>query len=221
LPLPEFEGDWDAWGEAMGASALSYVQEVIPAVAPILPPDAVTEMEMEVEDGLSELQHNASPESIKLREELAQLREQLRHSKEEYRDNLRELREIEREKYQAEQQGDALDNKRAELEKRIKENQKIMDIYSQKMEDYRKQRLEKTRKKRSQLINETLVALCDYPASLKALDNNEYVTLIFDDFGEKRGQDKIFVFKKSDIVSCESSVKGIERLTAKAIVYSQ
>ncbi len=222
LPIPSFEGDWESWGEAMGASALSYVQEFIPAVAPVLPPEAVMEMEAEVTEGMAELYGHSSETSAKLREELAQMRDELRQNKEEYRDNLRELRQVEREKYHAEEkQRKELDKKRTELEKRIAENKKAMESYTQKMDEYRKQRVEKYQKKKSELIQETLVTVCDYRASLRALNSNEHVTLIFDNFGEKRGQDKIYVFKKSDIADCESNSKGIERLIANAVVYSQ
>lgn len=222
LPIPNFDGDWESWGEAMGASALSYVQEAIPAMAPVLPPEALAEMEAEVAEGMAELYSNSSETSEKFREELAEMRERLRRNKEQYRDNLRELRQIEREKYHAEEKRrKELDQKRTELEKRIAENKKVMESYTQKMDEYRKERLEKHQKKKSQLVNETIVALCDYRASLRALDKNEHVTLIFDNFGDKRGQDKIYVFKKSDIADCESSNKGIERLITDAVVYSQ
>jgi hypothetical protein len=222
LPIPEFDGDWDAWGEALGASALSYVQDVIPAVAPVLPPDAVAEMEAEIEEGLAELNRDESTDLTAIREELAKMREQVRKSKEAYRDSLRQLREIEQERYQAEgEQRKLLDNKRAEIEQRLKQSQQIMEAYQQKMTEYRKQKVEQQQQKKSQLIKETLIALCDYKASLRALDSDQYVTLIFADFGAPKGKDKILVLKKSDTVNCDSSPKGIERLMAKATVYTQ
>ncbi|NVJ51074.1 MAG: hypothetical protein HWE11_11850 [Gammaproteobacteria bacterium] len=223
IPLPEFDGDWEAWGESVGASTLSVVQEAIPAIAPVLPPEARMEMEAELEASIAELDGSYADVNEETREELRRLREEARSRRDEYRDHLRELREIERERYRAEKERrKELEKQKLEVEKHIAEYKEKMKEYEKKMEEYRSIRKKKVAERKSNIVNETLTALCDYKASLRALDNDEYVTIIFADFASSRdGDDKVFVFQKSDLLDCDSDKKGIERLISKATVYQQ
>jgi len=224
VPLPEFDGDWDAWGESLGASALSAVQEVIPAMAPILPEEARLEMEAELEAGMAELDGRYNVEvAEETREELRRMREEARDRRDEYRDHLRELREIERERYRAEKdRREELEKQKKEVEKKVAEYKEKMKEYEKKMDEYRNARKKKVAERKTSIVKETVTALCDYNASLRSLDNDEYVTLIFEDFAESRGaNDKVFVFQKSDLTDCRSDESGIKRLLSKATEYNQ
>ncbi len=222
LRVPSFNGDWESWGESVGASALSIVESVIPAVEPFAP-EAAVEMEHELEMEMENLRSERSEEMEKLREELEMLREKARETKEVYRDSLRELREIERERYRAESdRRKELDEKRLELEKRIEKNKQGMEAYQKKMEEYREIRRQGVRKKKENVVNNALATLCDYSASSKSLPSDEHVTLIFEDFAEgSKKEDQILVFKKSQLSKCDSDEEGVNRMKRDAIAYQQ
>lgn len=219
--IPAPDGDWEAWGQAIGANTLSIVQEAIPAMAPILPPEAMAEMEAEIAQGMADLDGERSEVAAQIAEELRYMREQMRDNKEEYRDNLRELRELEREKYRAEKdRRDAIEQKRKALEKRIEQNKTKMDTYNEKMQEYRNARQKRSKEKRMAIINETIRAICDYNASLKSLDNDEHVTVIFNKFSESnKKDDRVYVFDKSDLSDCDSDDDGVKDLLKQATSY--
>ncbi|NVJ60415.1 MAG: hypothetical protein HWE27_08495 [Gammaproteobacteria bacterium] len=221
IPLPDFNGDWEAWGESIGAHTLSVVRDAIPAVAPVLPPEARAEMEAEIEDSLAELEGEFSGPASD-REGLRELREQARQQREEYRDNLRKLREIERESYRAEtERKEELDKERSLVEKAIEKYKSQLQQYEKKMAELRETRQKKQLEQQMAMMKQTISALCDYQASLRTLPDDEHVTLIFEKFGDSRKQDKIMVFKKSTLEDCESTTSGINKLISEATQYSQ
>ncbi len=221
--IPGSDIEWESWGEAMGMNALSMVQDSIPAMASVLPPEAVAEMEREIESGMMELQEGSHGESGALREQLAMMRETIREQKESYRDTLRELRRVEREEISANEAERAkLEEKRKALASRLEKSKKEMEKYNKKMEEYREARLQKYQQKKNVTIDEAVLALCEYNASLKSLSNKEHVTLIFDNFARNKGKrNEIYVFTKSDLEDCDSDSDGIQALKQTAIVYQQ
>ena len=221
IPLPEFSGDWEAWGESIGARTLSIVQDAIPAVAPVLPPEARAEMEAEIESSLAELDGSYT-DSAEERERLRTLREQARLQREEYRDNLRKLREIERESYRADEaRKNELDKERSFVERAIEEYQKQLKQYEKKMAEIKQARQQKKQAQKAAIMKQTVAALCDYQASLRTLPEDEHVTLIFEKFNDTKKPDQVFVFKKSELDGCDSSSRGLDKLIASATQYSQ
>jgi len=220
IPMPSFDGDWEAWGESVGESALSIVQSVVPAIEPIAP-EAAMELEAELAEGLADLSGENIEAREQLRAELELLREQLRDSKENLRDNLRELRDIERERYRSDAgERERLDKRRAEIEKRIEKNKQGMNAYKEKMDEYRKARDKKVRERKVNVINNTIQTLCDYSASLKNLPRDEHVTLIFNNYADEKGKsDRIYVFKRGDVVDCDRD--DVQKLIRKAYAYQQ
>ncbi|MEE4245739.1 MAG: hypothetical protein V2I33_10025 [Kangiellaceae bacterium] len=216
--VPGFEGDWEAWGESISANALEMVGSLAPMVSEVSP-EAAAEMEEGIAESLAELAERENENNSRLQEELARMRENMRENRDEYRDALRELRDLERDRYRADEKERAkIEAEKEKVEKKIAKEQAKMAQYKEKMDLYRAERKKRTEAKKQSLVSDTLVTICDYSASLKSLKNNEHVTLVFDDFGGQRS-DLVYVFKKSDLASCDSDKAGIKNLMDKAITY--
>ncbi len=217
---PDFDGDWEAWGQSIGDNALSFVEEMVPALAPVLPPEALYEMESEIAKGRSELAMS-SQVNEELKDELDAMRDKIRDQQEDYRDALRELRELERERYRADKERrEEIDNEREKIQIEIDKNKALMDEYRATMEKYRAEKNKKVIEKKRNQESDAVGVICDYKASLRSINDDEHVTFIFKN-SRHDGQsgDKYMVFKKSDILDCDGDNKDKEKLVRKAIVY--
>ncbi len=214
--------DWESWGEQIGANTLALVHSTLSPMTDVLPPEAIEEIEVELESSMDELR-NKDEASRVIREELEKMREELREQKEILRDNLRELRQVEREKFRAdEEKQQELDEQKKKIEQQIANNKEAMNQYNAKIQAYREKRLAKLNEKKQSLIDDSIKTLCEYKASLKSLQNDEYVTLIFDNFGRTSGNDdEIYVFQKSKLKNCEVDESGLAAIKKSAIIYQQ
>jgi len=201
--------DWRAFGEGVGqlvgsisaeiAQSFSEVDHVAP-VAPIVPlADGNWEDNMEAFEAYNEAMEN--------------MREDQRDKREEVRDLQRSIRDIERQTRRENTNSAKLKDAKEKLKMKMKELENKMAVYKQSMEDYRKKRSEKyqlNNKKKVDLITSTL---CDYGSTLRSLDSDEYVTLIFENYEGKK--DQVHVFKYKNVKSCNNK----ESLLKKAISY--
>ncbi|WP_444995063.1 hypothetical protein [Aliikangiella sp. IMCC44359] len=205
--------NWEQFGEGIGhfveaiatevGSALSDFPEVSPPEKPE-PPEAPEFHFNEAE------QFEAYQERM---EALEKMREKQLEQREEVRELQRQIRSLERESSRREHSESKSESK--ELEKtRIKLEEK-MNVLNKKMEDYKKSMREyretrdkkftESAKRKSDIIISTL---CDYGSTLRSLNNNEYVTIIFKN--SAKNQDKVYVFEYSDIKNCDSKDKLLE-----------
>jgi len=62
--------------------------------------------------------------------------------------------------------------------------------------------------KNKQKSDSILTTLCDYGATLRSLKNDEYITLVFENY--ENGKDKMLVFSSKNVKSCCNKDKLLE-----------
>lgn len=89
------------------------------------------------------------------------------------------------------------------------------------MQERREQRNEKLQQQVAAFEQTMAETLCDYGVTLKSLPNNESVSFVLEGAGNKDagGQDKIYIFNKKLLSSCQGN-SGATDLLAKAMTYS-
>lgn len=204
--------DWEQFGEGIGNLVGTIASEVGTALSDIQfdvpePPVAPTAPSFDFD---YESQFEAYRERM---EALEAMREQHREQREQVRELQREIRSLERQRERDTDEKRELDSVKAELEEKLDSLSKRMDEYKQSMKKYRQMRDEKyiaNTKLKSDVIISTL---CDYGGTLRSLNRNEYVTLIFSNYAKNK--DQVYVFKYQDINDCTSK----DRLLKNAISY--
>lgn len=185
-------GDWAAFGEGVGNLVGEIASEVGNAFieAPTAP-----EAVVDLEDYFSVYQDRIEAQEA-MREKLSEQREQVREMQ-------REIRRAEREQREAEREKRTVENLKRDLEKKLSKLEKKKDEYNKMMKEYREKRDQKylaNSKKKSEAI---LTTLCDYGATLKSLNKDEYVTIIFKNYVDDK--DQVYVFENRDVKSCGST----------------
>ncbi len=186
--------DWAAFGEGVGHLVGEIASEVGNAFAEVEIPEA-PEAIVNLEEYYEDYQERIEAQEY-MRERLAEQREQVREVQ-------REIRRVEREQRHAqEQEVKQAEKLRKKLQEKLSVLEKKKDEYSKTMKEYREKRDQKylaSSKKKSDAIISTL---CDYGATLKSLKNDEFVTIIFENYNDQ--QDQVYVFEYSDVKSCDS-----------------
>lgn len=154
----------------------------------------------EASDVISDLDDLPNAELQREMAELKRLqREELRETRERYRESREEL--YQKRSLSEKERAEVL----AEMEARKKEIEQITKQYQSKITEIKeKQRVAWT--EQMQKMEQTIVEiLCDYGSAMRSLPDDEHITVLLVN-GELaasgRFQDKIFVFKKSDLSAC-------------------
>lgn len=172
--------------------------------------------------------------SEEAREQAEQMREkawEVRDLAFEIRDAQRELRDLQyslRNAPEAEQEElraeiSATEQRLAELETQRKAAQNALEVATAEQ----KQRVEKARAERQQQRQALLAnfeqkigeVFCKYGSTLRALPDNEHISVILEGFGGTDGDDKIYVFSKDDVVDCGENGNSSE-LIQQAVTYN-
>jgi len=147
-------------------------------------------------------------------EAVEMLRDAQRKKRAQIRELQRAMRELERLARHDKEADKTLPKKKQKLENKIAKLSKKMQEYQKKVNEFRlkkKAEIEKRNKAKADLI---LSTLCDYGSTLKSLNKNEYITLIFENF--KSEKDLIQIFSFQDVKSCSNK----DALVKKSIAYS-
>jgi len=199
--------DWAAFGEGIGAFVGGIASEVGAALAEVPEiPDApvAPDYSIDLED-----YYQGRTER---REQLELMREKHQQQREEVRKLQREIRQMESESDRLENESKA-DALRDQLNSKLESLKSKMQSYKKSMADYRKKRDEKYEASAQLKSQAVLTTLCDYGSTLKSLDNDEYVTLIFKNYNDNK--DQVYVFEFDDIKSCDS----VDKMVKSAISY--
>ncbi|OUS25399.1 hypothetical protein A9Q98_12590 [Thalassotalea sp. 42_200_T64] len=157
-------------------------------------------------------------------EEQRQLREQERELAYELRDIAREERDLKYQEYSLEKK-DQAEHKQdmAKLEQKKAKIEKVKAKISKRAEQYKKQvkqaQAEKAKQQQQfyqQLETTVTQVFCNYGGGLKALPDDEYVSMIIKGAGSKVGnriKDKVLVFSKQDVKNCV-----LEKIDAKTLL---
>lgn len=205
--------------------------DTVAPVAPVSPrPPENSEMTFEFFDDNQELVVQIEEAYEQQREFSRQFRDQqrdlgyeLRDLERESRDLAYQLRNVSKEEQKAlvkEQQSikakkAALEEKQALLSKKSKEMKNQIRINQEKKLAQRKAQYNK-------LTTVLIETLCTYGNSLKALPNDEFVTLVVKSAGSKVNgyyQDKIYVIEKKNVSKCSVDKISVEKLQASAKNY--
>ncbi|MGB0495963.1 MAG: hypothetical protein ACPGJI_06375 [Kangiellaceae bacterium] len=204
--------DWQALGEGIGEFVGTLTSEIAHSLADNLP----NVPEAPVAPTRSYSEHDWE-DQVEIYEEFQQamenLRDEQRDKREEVRDLQRSIRDLERKARREEVDSKKLSQTKAKLEEKVNVLNKKMEQYEKAMKEYRDkkaQQLVAANKKKSDLIVSTL---CDYGTTLRSLENDEHVTLVFSNFAKNK--DQIYVFNYKDVKSCSSK----DKLLKKAVSY--
>ncbi len=187
-------------------------------------------------DALEAIAEQAEAEVEQMMELQERQQDQMRDIRDQKRDLEREVRDLEREKrdldfkskvgkLDADQQKELseINSKSAGFKKRLDEMQQKYNVMEL---EYQKKRAEQAKiaaEKQKELIVLISVnfanALCDYGASLRELNDNEFVSLQLSNSHGRNSQDIYWVFKKSDINQCVTGKLTTESLLKKADYY--
>ncbi|MDF2176978.1 hypothetical protein P2G88_01755 [Aliiglaciecola sp. CAU 1673] len=215
------------------------LMEVLP-VAPVPPgmDDGDYEFHLYMDDEVDAITEDAmrmAKEALQASsEKLRELREQERELSWEMREYERRRKDLEFERRHADKdRAKDLDEESKELEKelaRLKERQQQISQYSTELEKERNQQAEQQRKAK-QAQHKAFLAwfeesvadvLCKYGAGLRAMPEGEHLSIALRDFGnaeESSKQDKIYIFKRQDIMSCVTGKLNASKLLQQANTY--
>jgi len=190
------------------------------------------EIENRVEEAMERAEYLSQESSSKLRA----LSEKLRELSWEQREYERRRRDLEFEKNTSDKKRrTALDEQLSELNAELK----ILDAkrtevqrYKAKTEAERQEQVQQHKEAMEQAHKHFLAnfeenlgqVLCRYGSGLRALDNNEYVNFVLADFSvssinKKGNQDRVYVFKHSDIQACVKDKIDQKTLFSNSQVY--
>lgn len=201
--------DWEQFGVGIGnlvgtiasevGTALSDIQLEVPE--PPVAPQVFSDYESQFEVYQERM------------EALESMREKHREQREQVRELQREIRSMERQIHRDDDERQKYDKVKVELEQKLATLNKRMEEYKQSMKKYRDMRdqkyIESTKLKSDVIIS----TLCDYGSTLRSLNKDEYVTIIFTNYAKDK--DQVYVFEYGDINDCTSK----EKLLKNAISY--
>ncbi|MGM0525075.1 MAG: hypothetical protein ACQEQ8_02665 [Pseudomonadota bacterium] len=208
----------------LGPSSWHFVRPDIPE--PPMPPDAPEmgefardlQLDVVVEQGLrsahrilSKLSGEYSDEWFELTEQQRDLAWEIRDIERDLRDTEFELRnadsdtteELQQQLEQQQRQLDELRERRAEVQEQADELKQELKEQQQQARQQQRQTLDQKLVKAESLIAETL---CNYGATLKALPDDEFISFVIEGAGsgDDGKRDKVYVFPKSDVNSCQT-----------------
>jgi len=213
--------EWENFGRGIGHLVGNIVNEVgnvladvevqsTPAQAPEppLPPQSFSDdWEREFEEKMKAYERRM--------EALQAMREQQAEQRQAVRELQREIRDLERQTRTLNSKDDKLETLREKLQEKQRLLKEKLDAYQRQMHEYRKKRDNERRvsaQKKSELIFSTL---CDYGSTLRSIEDDEYVTLIFKRFDGKR--DQFYVIPAEQVKECRDA----NRLAEDAVAYRQ
>jgi hypothetical protein len=206
--------DWQAFGEGVGHLVGSITSEIASSFANLdIETPEIPEMP-NIPRPNGDWEKNMEAYEV-YQEAMEHLRDEQRDQREEVRELQRNIREVERE---ARREKEDVNTK--ELEKTKSKLKEKMKVLSKKMEQYEKskmiyqqKKLEKIKAKNKTKSDSILATLCDYGSTLRSLKNNEYITLVFENYANDNNQIHVFSFK--DVESCSNK----DNLLKKAVSY--
>lgn len=199
-------------------------------------PDDPDEYNEEVREELEELVEEIAEQSIDVAEDVMESlgdgyfnnRDEMREVRKKYTEQTRELRErtrtLRRElrngkgeisKEEQERLRKEIDALRAQVEQQTKE-------MTSRMEALRKEQLAEHGKRLNDFEGRLIDTLCEFGGSLRTLPDNEHLTIILrnaDRTGE-RTRDRIYVFRKSDLIACRNGSITKDQLMKKGNIYA-
>ena len=206
--------DWQAFGQGVGRLVGSIASEVSEAFAEIDSEFNDTPRAPRSPRPVDEV--DAWEEKMEAYEEyrnaMEELRDQQRESRREIRDMQRAIRELEREAKHNSEESSELNKRRAELEKQMAKLSEEQALYKKTMKEYKEKKYQKVREKNDKKANLIISTLCDYGSTLRALEKNEHVTLIFSSF--ENNKDQVYVFDYDDVSDCSSKDKLLKNAVA-------
>ncbi|MGX5174744.1 hypothetical protein ACUR5C_12050 [Aliikangiella sp. IMCC44653] len=195
--------DWEQFGEGIGHLVGSIASEVGNAFSEIPMPEAPEPPEMPFE---AEFNDKFEVYSERM-EALERQREKNREQREEVRELQREIRALERTR-EREKDKSSIDKAKVKLEEKMAQLNAQLDEYKKSMQEYRAMR-DKKYTESTQLKTDIIFStLCDYGATLRSLDDSEYVTIIFNNY--VKNQDKVFVFSAENVKDCRDKDKLVK-----------
>ncbi|MDT8399313.1 MAG: hypothetical protein RQ899_11920 [Pseudomonadales bacterium] len=209
-----FKGqDWEEFGESMAQFAGNVVNQVM---------DSFPDMDFDFDDDI-DLKPAVPPipampgkDSDSQRRIIADMNEEMRGTQQEVQGIQRQIRGVQRElrKNTDDEESRAdLNRLTASLDPVIKKLQDQQKAYFDYMEEYQKQAQARQEAWSRDLSGRMIQALCDYGKTLKSLDDNEHITLIFENYSDNKNQ--VFVFPFKAVAECISS----EKLQTVAVSY--
>ena len=203
--------------------------DIVAPIAPVPPVGGDVDIEFFSDDEeiiiRMESEHEEHIENYRdLHEQQRELAYELRDIARENKDltyQLRNVEKAEQAKLKAEQK--ALVKQKKELEKvKVRLEKKSKEMKAKKQQQQQK-RLKQRTEQYALLSTSLIDTLCSYGNSLKALPNDEHISLIIKSAGkqsERKGyNDQVYVFNKKDILACSSDKISSEKLISKANKY--
>lgn len=206
-------------------------------IAPAVNEDFEENYDININETVTQALETAAVGYERVMEVFEKNREKTRELREKQRDLAYELRDIEREKrdlnYQLSRANDEqkkeLKNdfdRLAEQEEKLRANKrKLAQRTSEVAAEQKAQQALQTKERvdyYQKLTRSLTETLCLYGNGLKALPNNEHVSVILKSAGEKSGgryKDSILVFSKKDIASCSADKINAASLMKKGQAY--
>lgn len=184
--------------------------------------EALEDAAIAMEYASEQLQQN-SEEQRQLREQEREISYQLRDLEREKRDlNYQKMHLDDQQKTENEQELAVLEQRKAELDSAKQKLLASQKQYQAKAEQAKAEREQLQQAYYANLATNVSNVLCNYGGGLKALPNDEKVSVIIKGAGSKTrsaSKDKVIVFKKSDIKSCVVEKISAKQLFAKANSY--
>lgn len=203
--------DWQAFGEGVGRLVGTIASEVT---------DALSEMDTEIGtvprapraprpiSGIDGWDNKIEAYEA-YQDAMDELRDEQSDRREEVRDMQREIRELERESRHNNKDKEKLEETKQKLQKSMAELEKKKAEYQKSMEEYREKKNQKERERNNKKSETIISTLCDYGSTLRSLDNDEHVTLIFSDYQDNK--DQVYVFSSEAVKECSSKDKLIKQ----------
>ena len=226
-----------------GSSGLSlHLGEIFSAIpeAPVPPVTIVTGGDYEFEVGH---EWEAFAENVEARvahafresgDQLRELRSRERELAWEKRELERRMRDLEFEKRQADGEREKdIDREINDVKEEMKgfaKKEKELEEYTSEIEKEQRQKLNERKEAQEQAYKQFLAGfensigdtLCRFGAGLRGLPDRENITFVLKDFSKsdnRKHKDRVYVFSKSDVVSCVQEKTDASELLSAADVY--
>ncbi|MCB1045454.1 MAG: hypothetical protein KDC35_21100 [Acidobacteria bacterium] len=186
----------------------------VPEIAVSLPfaPEDMEDSWEAYEDAMEELQDvyiefdeisRDQGTSKEIRDKMRALREEQRKLSNEQRRKTDELRrKLERSREMSDDERQAISD---QIQKSKSELKDISKKYAEELDELREKQRQEWQSKQTDFEHKIVDILCNYGSALRALPDNEHLTIIFDNGSlsdEGETQDRIYVFDKSDLLAC-------------------
>jgi uncharacterized coiled-coil protein SlyX len=150
-------------------------------------------------------------------EALEEMSEAVRDQQEVIRDLQRDMRDLQRELREADDDNAEIQENIVQLQSQIDaerdELQSLASNYQGVMQEFQQQRSNEIAEQNETARSLIFSTLCDYGNTLDALQNDEHVTVIMQNY--ENGRDQVYVLNYADVASCSSA----EQLLENAIAY--